>query len=78
MTQVRRYQPSDRKELQTLALRLTEGVAPWRSQVRVRAAAIRGWVAEAIARVGCDDAILLVAESGGEVVGFIGVSATEH
>lgn len=52
-------------------------MAPWRSQVRVRAA-IRGWVAEAIARVGRDDAILLVAESGGEVVGFIGVSETEH
>ena len=38
----------------------------------------RGWVTEAIARVGRDDAILLVAESDGDVVGFVSVTEREH
>ncbi len=77
MMRVRPYQPSDWDDLQALALRLTEGVAPWRNDIGVRAA-VRGWVTEAIARVGRDDAILLVAETDGDVVGFVSVTEREH
>jgi len=75
---VRRATPGDTDEILLLADRLQEGVAPWRDQHAVRDA-VRGWVEDAIGRVGDPDSALLVVEdNAGIVIGFVGASERDH
>lgn len=75
---VRRATPGHEDDILLLADRLQEGVAPWRDQDAVRDA-VRGWVRDAIGRIGDRDSALLVAEDGtGALIGFVGVSERDH
>ncbi|MEO1060897.1 MAG: GNAT family N-acetyltransferase [Actinomycetota bacterium] len=71
---VRPAEPSDGRAVLELAHRLEIGVAPWRDPAAV-AAAVRGWVEESLID---GRTTAFVAEDGGEVVGFVSVSPTEH
>jgi RimJ/RimL family protein N-acetyltransferase len=75
---VRPPTPGDADHILLLADRLQEGVAPWRDQDAVRDA-VRGWVRDAIGRIGDPDSALLVAEDdAGTLIGFVGVSERDH
>ena len=65
---IRPYREDDRQALLRLAGRLTVGIAPWRSDAGMRAAA-QTWVETSIAKIGPEGAVF-VAEHDGEVVGF--------
>ena len=73
---VRRFEPRDREAVLALADRLQEGVASWRNRDRV-AAAIRGWVLEAI-EAPEDGRALFVAEEDEAVIGFATVTSSRH
>lgn len=74
---IRRYQPSDREALLDLAVRLTEGIAPWRDRDAFHAAA-RGWVEGAIERDESDGTLLVAVDEQGSPRGFVGVNRGRH
>ncbi|HEY8456284.1 MAG TPA: GNAT family N-acetyltransferase [Actinopolymorphaceae bacterium] len=74
---IRPYERRDRDQVLALAVRLTEGVAPWRDPDAV-AQAVRGWVATYDDDIGRDDAAVYVAEAADRIVGFVGVSQRRH
>lgn len=65
---IRRYREGDLDALLHLAARLTIGIAPWRSEAGMQAAA-RTWVTASIAKIGPDGTVF-VAERDGVIVGF--------
>ena len=71
MSVTRRYRAEDHDSLLRLADRLAIGIAPWRSESGMRAAA-REWVATSIAKIG-PDAAVFVTEQDGAVLGFASV-----
>jgi ribosomal protein S18 acetylase RimI-like enzyme len=72
---IRGYEPSDRSAVMALAPRLTEGVAPWRSDVLP---AVTGWVADALERAGGPGRFVFVADLDGQVAGFVSGQEREH
>lgn len=74
---VRDYQTSDEAEVLRLAPRLAEGVAPWRKRTAVLEA-VHGWVSDSLAGADASDRAVFVAESDGEVAGFVSVSQSRH
>ena len=69
---IRYYREEDRQALLHLASRLTIGIAPWRSEAGMQAAA-GTWVETSIARIGPEGTVF-VAELDGVVVGFASVA----
>jgi aminoglycoside 6'-N-acetyltransferase I len=74
---IRAAEDGDRELLMKMAERLQEGVAEWRDPDEVRRAVV-GWVRDSLADRDNADSTALVAEHGGEVVGFICVSERAH
>ena len=68
---IRRFQEGDLDVLIGLAERLAIGIAPWRSEAGMHAAA-RTWVETSVANIGPEGAVF-VAEHDGKVVGFASV-----
>jgi len=60
-----------------LAERLQEGVASWRDATAV-AAAVQGWVREAVDADASERRALFVVEDGGELLGFVTASTRRH
>ena len=73
---IRPFETRDRAQVEALAIELTAGVAPWRSQDEVRAA-VRDWVEESMADAGPDRPVW-VAEVAAEVVGFVTARSSVH
>lgn len=69
---IRHYREGDLDALLHLAVRLAIGIAPWRSESGMRAAA-RRWVETSIAKIGPDGTVF-VAERDGVIVGFASVA----
>lgn len=69
--------PEDRDALLALADRLLIGMAPWRDREGC-ATATRSWVEAAFQRTPEQGSLLVASDPTGEVLGFIGVSASEH
>jgi GNAT superfamily N-acetyltransferase len=65
---IRQFRDEDFPALLHLAARLTIGIAPWRSEAGMQAAA-QTWVETSVARIGPEGAVF-VAERAGEGVGF--------
>jgi ribosomal protein S18 acetylase RimI-like enzyme len=74
---IRPYAASDHASLMALALRLTEGVAPWRDPQAV-SDAVTGWSTGYADLDGLDNSAVFVAEQSGRVVGFVSVSERAH
>ena len=74
---IRPYAGADHPALLALALRLTDGVAPWRDLQAV-SDAVTGWVTGYADINGRDTSAVFVAEQSGRVVGFVGVSERTH
>lgn len=68
---------SDRDTIEAMAVRLQEGVAPWRNPIAVRRAVV-GWVESSLDQIGADDRGVFVAEAAGSVAGFVTVSHMTH
>lgn len=75
--QVRPFSGEDAHAVLALAVRLTEGVAPWRDADGVRAA-VEKWVAGSVTSAGEQDSALFVAADASGVVGFVSVGSTTH
>ena len=69
---IRPYRPQDHDALLGLADRLAIGIAPWRSESGMQAAA-RTWVTTSIKGIGPEGAVF-VAEQDGAVIGFASVT----
>ncbi|MDQ2653979.1 MAG: GNAT family N-acetyltransferase, partial [Chloroflexota bacterium] len=69
---IRQYREGDLEALLHLVERLTVGIAPWRSEAGMQAAA-RTWVATSISKIGPDGAVFVAARAG-EVMGFASVA----
>lgn len=74
---IRRATISDRDTIEALAIRLQEGVAPWRDPIAVRRAVV-GWVQSSMDQIGADDHAVFVAEVAASVVGFATVTQMTH
>lgn len=74
---VRPYREADRERVIAVGKRLTEGFAPWRDPVKVRAT-IDQWATTAIDKADEDDRCLFVIEAQGTVVGFGSAVAQDH
>lgn len=72
---IRRFRIADRDRVLALSERLTVGVAPWRDEVEV-ATATRRWLDESTSEE--FDGVALVAETDGDLLGFVSVSTTRH
>jgi GNAT superfamily N-acetyltransferase len=68
---------ADADAVRSLADRLREGVAPWRDATAVTNA-VRGWVDGSLDAMDEPGYAVLVAESDGEIVGFVTLSAGSH
>ncbi len=74
---IREVGPADHDAVLALAPRLTEGVAAWRDAPAVLSAVV-GWVEGSLTQAGDDPKACFVAETGGEIVGFVSVTEQEH
>ena len=74
---IRLLRQDDRPEVLALAQRLAEGVSPWRDPGAV-ATAVRGWVEASASPPAGSDRVSYVAESGGELAGFVAVEVATH
>jgi GNAT superfamily N-acetyltransferase len=70
---VRPYREEDRDAVIDLASRLAVGIAPWRSEKGMIAAA-RGWTEASIAGIGAERGVFVVDSAQGEVIGFASVA----
>lgn len=74
---VRRYVPTDREFVLSLAPRLRIGVAPWIDPERMLEAA-RQWIAGSIARHGSETVVFVAEDTRNERLGFASVSRDQH
>lgn len=74
---IRAYRADDREAVLALAPRLAVGIAPWRSEAGMLAAARRS-VVEAIDGSSAERAAYVAAEPNGTVVGFADVAVETH